>query len=359
MELATSDDADEASTLVASQEPTSQPQLTLRATLVGLLIGSALCFTNMYFGLQTGWVTMGSIQSSLIGFAICSGFRGGGTFGPLENVALQTVAVATATMPLAAGFVGVIPALALLDPPVRLSFLEQIAWCTALAFFGIAFAVPLRKQVIIKEKLPFPSGTATYKLIEVLHSHRPQYLPDADSEMASRWWALKVSFAASFSTTLVRFFVPPLTNLHFGSWLGLPVLTAWHWTLRPALAYVITLLSRSILMSSQVGQGMIMGMRPALSMFGGAVVGWGLLGPLASVKGWAPGPITSWHDGAQGTRTSTARSGSAYSLSPRRLALMACHWSDAMRINRVTCTHLLLPYSTCLREPGDRPPRPP
>ena len=35
--------------------------------LAGLLVGTVLCFTNMYFGLQTGWVTMGSIQCALLG----------------------------------------------------------------------------------------------------------------------------------------------------------------------------------------------------------------------------------------------------------------------------------------------------
>jgi uncharacterized oligopeptide transporter (OPT) family protein len=40
----------------------STPQLTMRATATGLVVGTLLCFTNMYFGLQTGWVTMGSIQ---------------------------------------------------------------------------------------------------------------------------------------------------------------------------------------------------------------------------------------------------------------------------------------------------------
>ena len=28
---------------------------TLRGILVGLLVGLIICFSNMYFGLQTGW----------------------------------------------------------------------------------------------------------------------------------------------------------------------------------------------------------------------------------------------------------------------------------------------------------------
>jgi len=89
-----------------------QFHFTWRAVIGGLLIGSLLCFSNMYFGLQTGWVTMGSLQSSLLGFGIFKLLFRAKTFGPIENVLLQTAAVATATMPLAGGFVGIIPGLA-------------------------------------------------------------------------------------------------------------------------------------------------------------------------------------------------------------------------------------------------------
>jgi len=51
---------------------------------------------------------------------------------------------------------------------------------------------------------------------------------------------------------------------------------------------------------SYVGQGMIMGPRTGVSMFLGSVLGWIILGPLAKQKGWAPGKITSYHDGARG-----------------------------------------------------------
>ena len=49
------------------------------------------------------------------------------------------------------------------------TYRELLIWSTALAFFGIFFAVPLRKQVIVREKLPFPSGSATATLISVLN----------------------------------------------------------------------------------------------------------------------------------------------------------------------------------------------
>lgn len=58
------------------------------------------------------------------------------------QVLLQTTAVATGTMPLAAGLVGIIPALSRLTlqadgtEPLNLSALQIIGWCLAVAFFG-------------------------------------------------------------------------------------------------------------------------------------------------------------------------------------------------------------------------------
>lgn len=37
---------------------TDEPEMTLRAVIVGLLIGVVLCFTNTSFGLQSGWVSL-------------------------------------------------------------------------------------------------------------------------------------------------------------------------------------------------------------------------------------------------------------------------------------------------------------
>ena len=55
---------------------------------------------------------------------------------------VQTTAVATGTMPLAAGFVGILPALTLLDesrdgsPPIYLSWVAAVGWSCSVAFFG-------------------------------------------------------------------------------------------------------------------------------------------------------------------------------------------------------------------------------
>lgn len=166
---------DDAQKFLAEQADQGQ-NFTVRGVLVGLAIGVVICFSNMYFGLQTGWVSGMAMPAALIGFgffktvARCIDYP----FTPVENVLVQTVAGALGTMPLGCGFVGVMPALNyLLKPeengPLVLSTGKLIIFSIGICFFGVTFAIPLRRQVIIREKLKFPSGTATALMIGVLH----------------------------------------------------------------------------------------------------------------------------------------------------------------------------------------------
>lgn len=81
-----------------------------------------------------------SIQSALIGFLISRMLKTPLT--PQEIIVVQTTAVATGTMPLAAGFVGILPALGLLSeerdgtPPIHLSWLAAVGWSCSIAYFG-------------------------------------------------------------------------------------------------------------------------------------------------------------------------------------------------------------------------------
>lgn len=91
---------------------------------------------------------MMSLQSALLGYAIFLLLPRllprlfTKPFTPQENVILQTTAVATGTMPLAAGLVGIIPALEMLSEkldgrgPIVLGRNSLVGWCLAVAFFG-------------------------------------------------------------------------------------------------------------------------------------------------------------------------------------------------------------------------------
>lgn len=66
---------------------------------------------------------------------------------------------------------------------------------------------------------------------------------------------------------------------------GVGLASNWLWTLNPSPAYI--------------GQGIIMGPSTCMHMLFGAVLGWGILSPLAKARGWAPGPVDSWEDGSK------------------------------------------------------------
>ncbi|KAF4977524.1 hypothetical protein FZEAL_5958 [Fusarium zealandicum] len=305
---------------------------TLRSVLAGLAVGTVICFSNMYFGLQTGWVSIMSMPASLMGFGIfkllAPHLRF--PFSPVENVLLQSVACGMAIMPLGCGLVGVVPALNYLlasdeQGPIVLSTWQLIVWSLGLCYFGVVFAVPLRRQVIIRERLKFPSGFSTAVLISVLHGQGRQstkdeldaaakggfaslvprdepllqadvgpaatdqeHQQDQDETPDKGDWAanmrlLLLCFSGSGLFTLATYFFPVMRNLPiFGS----AAAHTWLWSFNPSLAYV--------------GQGVIMGTETTLHMLLGAVVGWGILSPLAKSRGWAPGDIDDWEHGSKG-----------------------------------------------------------
>ena len=161
-----------------SDEADGLQHFTLRSLFVGLAIGVLICFSNTYFGLQTGWISGMGMPAALIGFAFFKSISRciRLPFSPVENVLVQTVAGAVGTMPLGCGFVGVVPALEFLlksdeNGPRHLSTWKLVLWSLGICFFGVVFAIPLRKEVIIREKLKFPTGTATALTIGVLHGN--------------------------------------------------------------------------------------------------------------------------------------------------------------------------------------------
>lgn len=309
----------------APDSPLDGTNFTFRGVAVGLLIGIIICFSNTYFGLQTGWVSGMAMPASLIGFAVFKALSRHLRlpFTPVENVLVQTVAGAVGTMPLGLGFVGVIPSLEFLlkdreGAPLDLSLWRLIVWGLGLCLFGVVFGVPLRRQVIIRERLRFPSGTATALMISVLHGGSPEkgqkrdqvetqgteereeLLQESERDNAAEQDAetreadlradwkrqmklLLQAFAGSGIYTLLQYFLPILHKLPiFGTYMA----KTWVWTLNPSPAYV--------------GQGIIMGPATTLHMLLGAIVGWGVLSPLAKHKGWAPGDVNDWENGSKG-----------------------------------------------------------
>jgi uncharacterized oligopeptide transporter (OPT) family protein len=149
---------------------------SIRAIIVGLLIGILVNLSNTYYGLIAGSSQQMPIVSALLGYLIFKPLAKAG-FRPLsraENVLIVSTATATGCMPVTAGFAELIPALEyILEPadggPLRLSWADMILWSLGLCFFGIIFAALLRERLVIPQDMPWPGATASSNVIKSLH----------------------------------------------------------------------------------------------------------------------------------------------------------------------------------------------
>ena len=88
---------------------------------------------------------------------------------------------------------------------------------TAVAFLGVFFAVPLRRQVVEIDKLRFPTGTATAETILAMFSEAGEALAKAKVLI----WAGVI--AGIF--TLTAHFIPQLESPPLHKWFDIGVLT--------------------------------------------------------------------------------------------------------------------------------------
>lgn len=182
-----SGEVDESTNLIGDtikHRPQRQPPtFTVRSTAVGAAIGSLVCLSNTYFGLQNGNSDGMAAPSALLGFAFFRLIQPTlkTPFEAAENSYLQTVASAVGSVPLTAGLISIVVALEyLLHPseggPVKFSYNNLVTWTLGLCSFGMFFALFLRKHILEREKLRFPTATATGTIIAALHRSGKQTL---------------------------------------------------------------------------------------------------------------------------------------------------------------------------------------
>ena len=183
------------------------PQLTVRAVVTGTILGFFLSFTNVYIGLKTGWFLGVNLTASILVYAIWSAIvAAGATKKPLA-ILEANCAVSTAS---SAGYatgnavVTAIPALLLLSVTdatpggVQMRWTLVMAWIFFLALLGVSLAIPMKRSMINREKLRFPSGTAAAVTLQGL------YAVGSDAMNKAR---------ALFATLGVSALVPVLTSL--------------------------------------------------------------------------------------------------------------------------------------------------
>jgi uncharacterized oligopeptide transporter (OPT) family protein len=243
-------------------------QLTVRALLTGMVLGGTLSVCNVYLGLKIGWGTNMSITGILLGFALWKGLQAISAnkvseFGVLENNINQSACSSAAAVS-SAGLVAPIPALAMLTGD-ELSWAWLSIWVFSVCLVGITVATGLRHQMIMVDRLPFPGGLACGETLREIYGH--------GAEAIKRVQLLGLGALAGAVVKLLEIFkVVKSVALTFPL-NGYPASTMG-FKLDPGFLMVAV--------------GGLVGMRVGASMIIGAVLAWGVIGPMVVADGRAP-----------------------------------------------------------------------
>ena len=141
-----------------------RPELTIKAVLLGCVLGLLMAAANTYLGLYAGIVVSASIPAAVISMGILRGILRRGTI--LENNIVQTIASAGES--LAAGIIFTIPALVLTGVWADFQFWPVTLVAILGGTLGVLFMIPLRRALIVEEaELKYPEGVACAEVLEV------------------------------------------------------------------------------------------------------------------------------------------------------------------------------------------------
>src|SRR6266513_2225933 len=122
-------------------------EFTIRAVILGALFGLLFGAVTVYVGLRAGLTVSASIPISVLSISILRAF---GRSTILENNIVQTTGSAGES--LAAGVMFTIPALIFLGFGSEFTFWRIFPLALLGGWLGVLFMVPLRRQLIVKER---------------------------------------------------------------------------------------------------------------------------------------------------------------------------------------------------------------
>ena len=279
----------------------SQRQLTLRAVVMGGILGMFTAVSNLYTTLKIGWSFGVSITACVISFvawnSICTLLGGRvSRMSILENNCMQSTATAAgsstgATIATALGAL-------LLITGVHEPWYVATGFVFFTAALGVFLAIPMKRQMINHEQLRFPSGIATAETLRSLYSRSGESLKQAYSLLLALGAGAVIGLLHTYAELVEQLKLKnrlPEWLEKMSGWLYLP--EVWNFTgwLNPLARGQMQGLAfePSVLL---VGAGMITGLRVSLSMFGGSVLLYYFIAPHlaatdvanASVAGYLP-----------------------------------------------------------------------
>ncbi|MEM9488650.1 MAG: OPT/YSL family transporter [Myxococcota bacterium] len=233
------------------------PELTVPAVAVGYVLGVLIAISIGYASLSLGFSIEGSELAAILGFAILRGLLGRTSI--VENNINQTAASAVNSA--SSGMMFSVPALFILDYADAFNPYFMVLGCIVGAILGIAFIIPLRKQMIDFSRLAYPGGIAVAAILK--------------SPGAGMRKAMMMLVAAGLSGA-IHLAVYQLGGVHdfdLGAVLGLPDYMNGIW--------YVSLLT--------VGVGFLAGRGGVYFIVGGYACYW-VLAPILSALGKIPDP---------------------------------------------------------------------
>jgi len=140
---------------------TTLPEITIKAVFLGIVLSVVLAGANAYLGLFAGLTVSASIPAAVVSMAVLRAFKRSNI---LENNLVQTSASAGES--LAAGVIFTVPALVLLGWWTEFHYWQVTAIAAVGGVVGVLFSIPLRRALVVEEKLRFPEGVATAEVLK-------------------------------------------------------------------------------------------------------------------------------------------------------------------------------------------------
>lgn len=136
-------------------------ELTLRALILGSILGVVFTAANVYLGLRVGLTFASAIPAAVISMALLRVFQSSTIW---ENMTVQTVASVGGAM---SSIIFVLPALVMVGWWTNFPFWQSFLICAFGGVLGVTFSIPLRRALVVNTDLPYPEGIAAAEVLKV------------------------------------------------------------------------------------------------------------------------------------------------------------------------------------------------
>jgi uncharacterized oligopeptide transporter (OPT) family protein len=261
----------------------NQRQLTVRAVLVGGVLGMLMAVSNLYTTLKLGWAFGVAITACVLSYVMWNALRSlsRGRLTPmslLENNCMQSTASAAGYS--TGGTVGsAFGALLLMAAPDATS-LAVSPWYVLVPFvfltaaLGVFIAIPLKRQLVNHEQLAFPSGIAAAETLRSLYSEGREAMQKAIALIIAMGVGGVVGLlrgVGSLAELMQQIGRPQPWLERINQWCGIPDIKDLPTWMAPVQGLTLRgyAFEPSVLL---IGAGMIVGLRVSLSMLAGSLL---------------------------------------------------------------------------------------